>query len=353
MYKYLLVWLLAFSPLLSYAGNPDRQGEAGAFELLLSPWGQSSALNLLNTSCVSGVEAMRLNPAGLHFEGKTQIALANMQMYRGSGMQMNSAGFAQKVGTAGTMSFVISSLDFGNIDVTSVGQPGGTGGTFKPNYIQMGVGYSHNYDDKIYVGVLFRGISEQIIDVSAFGAAVDAGVQYVGGDNKQFRLGVSLLNIGPSMIYKGEGFTAREDGSNNGSVSFLNTYYYRTQKFELPTTLNLGIAYDFSFAAGRDYLRTMANFTSNAFSRDDIGAGAEYSFKELLVLRASYKYNLGEVALGQEDIYTGLGAGFSVNLRPKKDDKGVRKSGMVSIDYAYRTTQHYQGTHNIGLRLTM
>ena len=28
------------------AGNPDRQGEAGAYELLMNPWARSSGLNL-------------------------------------------------------------------------------------------------------------------------------------------------------------------------------------------------------------------------------------------------------------------------------------------------------------------
>ena len=47
----------------AFAGNPDRQGEAGAYELLMNPWARSAGLHSMGTSFVNGVEAMRLNVA--------------------------------------------------------------------------------------------------------------------------------------------------------------------------------------------------------------------------------------------------------------------------------------------------
>ncbi|MFM8489243.1 MAG: DUF3308 domain-containing protein, partial [Bacteroidota bacterium] len=49
---------------VSFAGNPDRQGEAGANQLLINPWARSAGLHEANTSGTSGVEAMYLNVAG-------------------------------------------------------------------------------------------------------------------------------------------------------------------------------------------------------------------------------------------------------------------------------------------------
>lgn len=34
------------------AGNPDRQGEAGAYELTLNPWARSAGLHSLTTACI-------------------------------------------------------------------------------------------------------------------------------------------------------------------------------------------------------------------------------------------------------------------------------------------------------------
>ncbi len=35
------------------AGNPDRQGEAGAYELLMNPWAKSAGLHTMTTANVS------------------------------------------------------------------------------------------------------------------------------------------------------------------------------------------------------------------------------------------------------------------------------------------------------------
>ncbi len=346
----ILIIVLLILPALSWAGNPDRQGEAGAYELLLSPWARAAGLNLMNTATISGVEAMRLNPAGLHFDGKTEFNFGHMRLYQGAGISMNAGGLAFKIGENGTIGFSIAAMDFGDIDITTENQPGGTGGTYSPNFIQGGVGYSHSYKDKIFVGVLFRGVSETIIDVSAFGIAMDAGVQYRGGNDGQLRLGISVRNVGPAMTYRGEGLSQEVELTTPQTNSYFLTGYVRAAKYELPTMLNLGVSYDLKFVGGRDYLRLIGNFTSNAFSRDNIGLGAEYSFKNTVQLRASYKLPLGTVAEGLDDIYTGLSAGFSASFPTRKKMEGKPEPSRFAIDYAYRTTQHFQGTHNIGIR---
>lgn len=348
MNKNIFILLLLVFPAISWAGNPDRQGEAGAYELLLSPWARAAGFNLMNTASVSGVEAMRLNPAGLHFKGNTEFAVGHMRLFQGAGINMNSGGFAFKVGENGTVGVSLSSMDFGDIDVMTVNQPEGTGGTYSPNFIQGGVGYSHSYKDKIYVGVLFRGVSETIVDVSAFGIAMDAGVQYIGGKDRQVRLGISVRNVGPAMTYSGEGLSNEIDLTIPQTNQYFLTGYVRPAKYELPTMLNLGVSYDFKFA-GVDYLRTIANFTSNAFSRDNVGAGFEVSIKKVLQVRATYKYAIGTVQEGRDDIYTGLSAGFSANFKTNKK----ANNNNLSIDYAYRTTQFFAGTHNIGIRYTL
>ena len=45
----LLIAAFALSPALTFAGNPDRQGEAGGYELLLNPWARSGGLHAMTT----------------------------------------------------------------------------------------------------------------------------------------------------------------------------------------------------------------------------------------------------------------------------------------------------------------
>ncbi len=347
-YKIYFIAFLLLGFVSAEAGNPDRQGEAGASELLMNPWAVSSGFHSLNTACVSGVEAMRLNVAGLSRINNGELALAHTQLYSGTGLSINSGAFATKVGKNGTLGVSLMSLNFGEIDITTESQPDGTGGTYSPNFFNIGLGYSYLYDNKISVGLLVRGVSEALPSVTAFGLAIDAGVQYVSGPKDNFRLGISLRNTGSPLKFKGQGLSIRAvnpDPTVSGNEYFL-TVEQRAQEFEMPSTLNLGLSYDF-YLSEKNYVRVLGNFTSNAFSQDQIGAGAEFSYKNMFQIRAAYKYNLGSGDTAfEDDIYTGLAAGFSAILPISKKNKNQK----VALDYAYRATDPFDGTHNLGVR---
>ena len=71
--KYSLCSLVLFaSSLTSQAGNPDRAGESGAYELLINGWARSSGLFSMNSANIKGLEATSVNTAGLSFV-KTSI----------------------------------------------------------------------------------------------------------------------------------------------------------------------------------------------------------------------------------------------------------------------------------------
>ncbi len=323
------------------AGNPDRQGEAGASELLMNPWAMSSGFHSMNTACIAGVEAMRLNIAGLSRISNGEFIIANTQLYSGAELSMNSGGFATKIGKNGTLGISLVSLDFGDIPITTVLDPEGAGGDYSPSFFNLGVGYSYLYDNKISVGVLVRGVSEAITNVKAFGIAIDAGVQYVSGPKDNFKLGISLRNTGAPMKFSGQGLALQ---SNIDGKAITITQ--RSEGFDLPSTLNLGISYDF-YLGEVNYIRALGNFTSNAFSQDQLGAGIEFSFKDVFQVRAAYKYNLGSGGTSfDDDIYTGLAAGFSAMIPINKENKNKK----VGLDYSYRPTIAFKGTHNLGLR---
>ena len=331
---------------LSFAGNPDRQGEAGANELLLNPWATSSGLHSMTTAFVSGVDALRINPAGIGRLSGREVSFGNTRLYEGSTLQHNSIGYAQRGKGNGAFGFSLAIVDFGDITVTTEDQPGGNGSTFSPQFVNLGLGYSYTYENKISVGILTRLISETLPNLNAFGLAIDAGVQYVSGEKDNFKLGISLRNIGTPMRFSGEGLS-REIVNQGGEVEYPIKVNSRAENFDLPSVLNIGFSYDFYF---RDdiYLRGLANFTSNAFSRDQIGGGVELHYNNLITLRGGYKYEIGSVAgSSTSNIYTGAAAGASINVPFAKGS-----STKLGLDYAYRTTSPFRGTHNFGIRLT-
>jgi len=342
--------VIIFSCLLTagnlYAGNPDRQGESGASELLFNPWARSAGLHSMSTSSVMGVEAMRLNIAGLSRVAGTELLIANTRLFEGSDIQLNTLGFAKKMGENSAIGVTLNSVNFGDIPITTTSQPEGTGGFFSPNFFNIGIGYSYQYENKISVGFLVRGISESLTTVSAFGFAIDAGVQYVTGEQDNFKLGISLRNIGPPMKFSGEGLSFEVDSPSAGD-DFRITFDSRSENFELPSVLNIGASYDF-IPTEDITVRVLANFTANSFSRDDLGGGVEFFFKDFVILRAAYKTQVNQANGAERNVYTGFAGGFSLYLPIKKLNE--RKIG---VDYAYRATDPFRGTHNFSVRLVL
>lgn len=328
-------------------GNPDRQGEAGAYELLLNPWARSAGLHTLSTSMIKGVESMRLNVAGLVHIPQTQVLIGHTRYLVGTGINLNAIGFGQKVGENGAFGLSLMAMDFGDIAVTTTDQPEGTGATFSPNFFHLGISYAHLFDNKVSVGFTLRAISETTADLTAQGFALDAGVQYVTGPQDNFRFGISLRNVGTPMRFGGEGLSFRASNPD-GTINYDLSYDQRAATFELPSVLNIGASYDVNIDS-RNRLSILGNFTSNSFSRDEIGAGMEYSFKDVLMLRGGYRYELGsDQDVVANNVYTGIAAGVTIEV-PFSEKNDTR----MAIDYGYRATSTWNGSHNLTLRFTL
>lgn len=325
-----------------HAGNPDRQGEAGAYELLLNPWARSAGLHTMTTSMITGVEATRLNVAGLTRINKSELVIGHTILYDGTGMAMNTVGFAQRMGESGAFGLTLTALDFGDIAITTDEIPEGTGATYSPSFFHMGVSYAHMFENKVSVGILVCGISESIADVSAFGLAIDAGVQYVAGEKDQFKFGIALRNVGSPMRFGGEGLSFQTTNPRSG-VSYPITVEQRSARFELPSVLNLGASYDFLIGS-RHRLTVVGNFTANSFSSDQIGGGAEYAFNDMFMVRGGYKHEL-RIPESGNSISTGLAAGVTIEVPTKK-----QSTSRFGIDYAYTATNPFAGIHNFSLR---
>jgi hypothetical protein len=340
----------------SFAGNKDRSGQAGATELLINPWAASCGVFGANTSNVIGVEAMKGNIAGLAYVEGTEIGLAYDVYLKGAKVNVYNLGFAQKLGGAGVLGVNIQSMGFGDIEITDFNHPTGGVGTYKPQFFNVQVGFAKEFSHSIHAGLGLTVVSEQITNVRASGAAFEAGVQYVTGLQDNFHFGVTLRNVGSNMKYTGEGFSINSEAPENEGYTFNRQT--PSEKFEMPTYLNIGAAYDFyldgkHLAKADDQpkhrLTAMAAFTSNSFNNDYIAAGLEYGFREMFMLRAGYRYEKDITDdLLSTTFYKGFSAGASVATRLA--GKGPR----LMIDYSFRPTHRPDnGVHNFSLRFML
>jgi long-subunit fatty acid transport protein len=181
--------------------------------------------------------------------------------------------------------------------------------------------------------------------VRAQGMAFDAGIRYVTGEKDNVRFGISLRNVGPPMRFRGDGLSI--DGTlstGSGNTLSLNVDQ-RAEKFELPSMVNVGFAYDFIFSE-KSKLTGNLQFTSNSFTRDQFALGAEYSFNNRFILRAGYQYETN-VTNDEErtTVFTGPAGGFTVQIPAGKNGT------IIGFDYSYRVTNPFAGVHALGLHV--
>jgi len=335
---------------MAKAGNPDRAGEAGATELLINPWARSSGWGAAGSGSVRGLEALFLNVAGIAGTKKTEAGFSHTQYLKGSGISINTAGLAQKLGETSAFSVAISSFDFGDIERTTVDLPEGGLGTFSPQYLNLTLAYGKVFSNSIYGGMAIKMIDERIDNVGARGIALDAGIQYVTGSNEDHdnvKFGIVLKNIGSQMKYEGDGLSTRVLVSPTNIPSYEMTIEQRTNNFEMPSLVNIGLTYDFELVKDHE-LTAGVNFTSNSFTYDQYSFGLQYNFRKIFYLRGAYTYEKDMTDdLLTTTASTGPSAGLSFDIPLGKTGKAF------SIDYSYRATNPFDGTHSFGVRIAL
>lgn len=349
--KYISLSAVIMASAVLQAGNPERAGQAGAGQLLINPYARNSGMVGSNSAKVRGLEAQFLNIAGTAFTRKTEVIFNRSRWLDGTGIFINSFGLTQGVGETGTFGVGIVSINAGKIDITTEDQPEGNLGTYTPTFLNLSFSYAKMFSDNIYGGINLKVINEQIPNVAARGIALDAGIQYHTGKYDQIHIGIALRNWGPKMSYKGDGLT-RQSKVNYGS-NYELTVNNRSGAFELPALVNIGTSYDFYLTKDstgllkKHRLTLNGTFTSNSFTYDNLLFGVEYAWKEMLMFRAGYMYEKNIGTVNSRTVFVGPAAGltFEVPFNEKKS--------TVGLDYSYRLTNPFGGTHTFGLRLNL
>ncbi|MBR4739182.1 MAG: PorV/PorQ family protein [Bacteroidales bacterium] len=343
-----VVVLSALTSQSVYAGNDERRGTAGASELLINPWARNTGWGGVNVANVRGLSSMFSNVAGLAFVESIEVGYSNTMLYGGksglsSGATINTFGLAVRIFERGVAGVYIMSMGFGDIDVTTYLSPEQGNGTFSPSYMNINVAYAHSFTNTIHGSVLFKVVTESTDNVSGSGLGIDAGIQYVTGEDDELKFGISLKNWGPSMKFGGTGLSLQmvNTAGNNFTVET------RAAEMELPTCLNIGLSYDFLFEKWDQRLTLAAAFTSNAFLRDNYIVGVEYSLLKMFQLRCGYIMQPGLWNGNAATANNGICAGASVDVPLAKDDG---KTGLT-IDYSFQSASPLRGTHSIGASL--
>ena len=320
-----------------------RTGTSAAPELLIPVGARDLALGGSSIAVTSGVEAIHWNPAGLGRMGRSAEAMFSTMSYIAD-INVSYGAAAAKFGEFGTVGFTLRALDFGDIPVTTVeDEDGVNGGTFSPSFVTLGLTYSRQVTDAVSVGGTVKLVNETIARVSASGVAFDLGLQYSGLFGfKGIQLGVAVKNIGPSMKFDGTGLL-RSAVSSEGSRP-EQRYKSEAAAFELPSVIELGVAYTGSSDDNSSLYTITGSYTNNNLYLDQYRVGGEYCYAlEGVKLAARAGYEIAPQLDNTKDNVFGLTLGAGVSY--------LAGDIELTFDYAYRQAEFFDNNNVFSLKV--
>lgn len=322
----------------TFAGAGNRAGTNGASELLIPVGTRDIGMGGSTIATTSGVEALFWNPAGTAvMKSSADLYISHMSYIADIGV--NYGAIAANIEGLGVLSLSLKSLAIDAIPVTTTRDPEGTGQTFKPQFFTVGLTYARQLSERVAVGLTGNVVSERLGDVSASGFAFDVGVLYDNLASIQgLSIGVVLKNIGPQMKYEGTALLTTATVSDLHRPASL--YQIQAASFELPSAIHFGIAYKHQLSDEMTLLGSTA-FQSSNFSDDEYKLGLECSYQDLLYVRGGYNFAQREEE--SREFLFGPSVGFGVHSALGSTD--------ISIDYAYRSMQTFEGNHIFSVKL--
>jgi hypothetical protein len=332
--KIKLFALLAVLSMLSltsigYCGEFSRVGAVGAQFLKIGMGARYVAMGEASVACVNDAYAMYWNPAALAEISSSNLSLTNVDWI--SDVQLNHASFGKSLGEYSAFGVSITALSMGDMEMTTVELPEGTGEMFTASSYALAVGYARKFTDRFCAGMSGKYIWERISEETASGFAFDFGTLFYTG-LKSLRLGMNISNLGPEMKLEGPELDAYHNPQPN-NPNYDNVKAKLTvDPYDLPLTFRFGMAYDLVDSPESKFTVAMEAKHPND-NVQQASFGGEYSWRETFSLRGGYKFNYEEEGLT-------LGGGMKIN---------TGKNTELDISYAWADFSRLSSVHRFSL----
>lgn len=287
----------------TYAGTSlSKVGTAGAQFLKLGMGARYTAMGEASVATVNDGYALYWNPAAMGELSKSYFEFSNTSWI--SDVTLNYIAYVKptRLGAIGVSATVLSS---GDMEITTIDQPDGTGRTFSSSSYALTLGYAKQMTDFFSVGMNFKYINERISEERASGVAFDFGTMLRPG-YRNLRIGMNISNLGPELEFRGTELNFRYNPSPDNENYDKTKGELSVEPYELPLVFRIGAAYDFQYS--RDTRMTIAVEAHDPSDNYQQGAiGTEVAFFEKVFVRGGYKINYEE-----ENITFGAGLNLTV-----------------------------------------
>ena len=338
MKKFLLVIAILFTLLQGIGfSQVTKTGTTAAKFLSIGIGPRANAMGGAFTSVVNDVSALYWNPAGAAELIQNEAMFTYTSLFKDLDINLNYFALVIPTEDWGSFGLSVTALDYGDMEVTTEYYPEGTGEKFSAASYAFGLSYARNITEGFAAGITIKYITEGIFNSSANGVAFDVGTIF-----KTPFFGIKfasiITNYGSKMQMTGEDLLIRYDADptrkgNNETVDA----YYKTDYFELPLRLQIGLSKDFQFLDGQRLTIAM-DATHPNDNTEYVNIGGELSFLDNLIsLRGGYK------GLFLENNQEGLTLGVGLNY--------VLGVFAIGVDYSYQEFEFLNYTHSFGVSL--
>ena len=313
----------------AWGGEFSKVGTAGAQFLKIGMGARYVGMGEASVACVDDAYAMYWNPAGLTGLSSANLSLTNVDWI--GDVQLNHVSLGKPWGDYAAFGISLTALSMGEMQVTTVEQPEGTGENFTASSYCISLGYARKMTDRFSVGLSGKYIWERISEERASGFAFDFGTMFYTGF-KSLRMGMNIANLGPEMKMEGPELGAYHDPQPENPNCDDVKSKLAVDPYDLPLTFRFGLAYDLVESPESKLTVSMEAKHPND-NTQQASLGGEYLWKELFSLRAGYKLNCEE-----EGLTFGGGVKF----------KAGEKTNL-NIDYAWADFSRLQSVHRFSL----
>jgi hypothetical protein len=321
-YKILIASALLSANLLAqgFISDVSKKGTTSAPFLSVSQGARATAMGSAFVGLSDDASAIYWNPAGLAKLPGVNVIFDHTKGFADIGYNFFAASYS--LGDIGTVGFSFTASDIGEMKVTTIEEPNGTGETFSASDVAFSLAYAIQLTDNFSIGFNPKFIYQTIWKMNASAFAIDLGVQYKTPFDGAI-LAMSVSNFGTKMQLLGNSNLVLHDldpGStgNNDKIPA----YLETKEWALPLNFRVGIAYN----AIHNEMNRLTLAVDAAHPNDNyesINLGAEYSYNNFIFLRGGYK------SLFLKDTEETFALGFGLQQL-------LIGNVAIKLDYAYQ-----------------
>ncbi|MBI1931595.1 MAG: PorV/PorQ family protein [Ignavibacteriales bacterium] len=334
----LILPLFAFSNIFSqeFVSNVSKRGTTAAPFLSIAQGSRSLAMGSAFVAVADDPSALYWNPAGITKVEGAGFIVDHTQWI--ADVKYDFIGLTYNLGSMGSIGMSFTTSNIGDMNVTTIDEPNGTGETFSASDVAFSLAWAIQLTDNFAIGFNPKFVQQSIWKMSASAIAIDMGIQYITPFDGMM-LAMSISNFGTKMKLEGNSALVvyDPDASNSGNNGSIPAYL-QTDEWDLPLNFRVGVAYDpikvdnHELMIALDALHVSDNYES-------VNLGVEYVFNDMFALRGGYK----SLFLESSEESFSLGAGIKQYLL-----------GNVSIgfDYAYQNFGRLSNVQKFSLIIT-